>query len=495
MQFLSYNIIGKKGEGTFSQVLKAQHIKNNKLVAIKCMKNVFKDIEQVNRLREIQALRRLSPHANIIQLLEVLYDKATGKLALVFELMDMNMYELIGSRETYLAEDKIKKYMYQLMKSMEHMHRNGIFHRDIKPENLLIMDECLKLADFGSCRGIYSKQPYTEYISTRWYRAPECLLTDGYYNHKMDIWGVGCVFFEVIALYPLFPGQDEIDQIHKIHNVLGTPSEKMLSKFRKHASAHMDFNFPKKKGTGLRKLLPKASPECLDLLEKMLAYNPDDRITSRQALRHPYFKELRESERKLASRKRSVTSNHSSSRSSTADGGTGGVNSPSAHPSPGGANVPSGAVSSQSSHSRNTQFDSSLSSTNHSTATNEQSYHGNLPALGKKDGHKTKNAYSHHHHNGTGSSSHKSSLKQKTKKTSLRHSTFPIKTDASSKAGGSLSSSNHVSLPSVYSKSTTNSNSMNLKKSHKRTKKRKNGQSTYKQYGAHRSGNRGTGGF
>jgi serine/threonine protein kinase len=95
-------------------------------------------------------------------------DQPSGRLALVFELMDMNIYELIRGRRHYLAEDFVRSYMWQLMKSMDHMHRNGIFHRDIKPENILVMDDCLKLADFGSCRGIFSKQPYTEYISTRW---------------------------------------------------------------------------------------------------------------------------------------------------------------------------------------------------------------------------------------------------------------------------------------------------------------------------------------
>ena len=112
------------------------------------------------------------------------------------------------------------------------MHRQGVSHRDIKPENILISDDVLKVADFGSCRGIYSKQPYTEYISTRWYRAPECLLTDGYYGYKMDCWGVGCVMFEIIGLFPLFPGTDELDQINKIHNVLGTPSKMLLEKFK-----------------------------------------------------------------------------------------------------------------------------------------------------------------------------------------------------------------------------------------------------------------------
>mmetsp|Transcript_3771 Transcript_3771/g.3212 ORF Transcript_3771/g.3212 Transcript_3771/m.3212 type:complete len:158 (-) Transcript_3771:909-1382(-) len=157
--------------------------------------------------------------------------------------MDMDMYESIKGRRHYSSEAKVKNHMYQLLKAIAHMHKNGVFHRDIKPENVLLIDDTVKLADFGSCRGIYSKQPYTEYISTRWYRAPECLLTDGYYGYKMDVWGYGCVFFEILSLFPLFPGNNELDQIHKIHNILGTPSKDILEKFKKQSS-HMDFNFP-----------------------------------------------------------------------------------------------------------------------------------------------------------------------------------------------------------------------------------------------------------
>ncbi|CAK4090903.1 unnamed protein product [Aphanomyces euteiches] len=292
-----YRLVSKKGEGTFSEVLKAQNVKDNKFHAIKCMKNHFESIDQVNNLREIQALRRLSPHPHIIKLEEVLYDQPSGRLALVFELMDANLYEMIRGRRTYLNPELIRSLMYQLVKSLDHMHNKGIFHRDIKPENILVENqEFLKLADFGSCRGIYSKQPYTEYISTRWYRAPECLLTDGYYGPEMDLWGVGCVFFEITSLYPLFPGSNELDQIHRIHKILGTPCAEVLDIFRRKGSAHIDFNFSPEEGTSIAKLIPHAPPEAIDLMCKMLVYDPSKRTNAREALRHEYFKEIRELE-------------------------------------------------------------------------------------------------------------------------------------------------------------------------------------------------------
>ncbi|OWZ21420.1 CMGC/RCK protein kinase [Phytophthora megakarya] len=292
-----YRLVAKKGEGTFSEVLKAQNVKDNKFHAIKCMKNHFESIDQVNNLREIQALRRLSPHQHIVKLEEVLYDQPSGRLALVFELMDANLYEMIRGRRHYLKPDLVQALMYQLVKSLDHMHNKGIFHRDIKPENILVEDNTkLKLADFGSCRGIYSKQPYTEYISTRWYRAPECLLTDGYYGPEMDMWGVGCVFFEITSLYPLFPGSNELDQIHRIHKILGTPSPDVLDIFKRKGASHIDFNFPKEDGTNIAKLIPHASAAAIDLIHRMLAYDPSKRMNAREALRHEYFKEIRELE-------------------------------------------------------------------------------------------------------------------------------------------------------------------------------------------------------
>jgi len=344
------------------------------------MRNHFESIDQVNTLREIQALRRLSPHPHIITLEEVLYDQPTGRLALVFELMDQNLYEVIRGRRHYLSPQLIKIYIYQLLKGLEHMHRKGIFHRDIKvsitrrkkktrhkkkrhkkkkrsqclntsflcflcflcfllsyicfffsfslficlskqPENILVNHNCdfekgLKLADFGSCRGIYSKQPYTEYISTRWYRAPECLLTDGYYGAEMDLWGVGCVFFEITSLYPLFPGTNELDQINRVHQILGTPPEKVMQKFKQKGAAHLDFNYPSLKPTGIAKLIPHAPPDAVDLMQKLLAYDPDDRISAKEALRHNWFADLVKTEQNLKRRNRGSNNSRNKMNSS-----------------------------------------------------------------------------------------------------------------------------------------------------------------------------------
>lgn len=115
----------------------------------------------------------------------------------------------------------------------------------------------------------------------------------------MDIWGVGCVFFEVLSLFPLFPGNNELDQVHKIHNILGTPRKEILDRFQKYAS-HMDFNFPQKEGTGIAQLIPHISSECQEFILKLLAYNPDERPTAKQALNHPYFSDIRSTERKAS---------------------------------------------------------------------------------------------------------------------------------------------------------------------------------------------------
>ena len=214
--------------------------------------------------------------------------------------MEMNLYEAIEGRKKYLPEKKAKFWIYQTLKALEFMHKNGIFHRDIKPENILLLKNKVKLADLGSCKGMYSKPPFTEYISTRWYRSPECLLTDGYYNYKMDIWGLGCVFYEILTLEPLFPGDDEIDQVNKINNILGSPSDELFEKFVKNSAHRNEFNFEYQKGIGIQRYLTHVSADIVDLIEKMLIYDPDLRPTARQCLFHECFKEFVQQDLKRA---------------------------------------------------------------------------------------------------------------------------------------------------------------------------------------------------
>ena len=138
-------------------------------------------------------------------------------------------------------------------------------------------------------RGIHSQRPYTEYISTRWYRAPECLLTDGEYGAEVDIWGAGCVIFEIIALNPLFPGADEIDQINRIHKILGSPPPLVWMNLKLRGSRNARFDFPIYKGSGFAKLIPRARQDCIAFLHHTLKYSAKERISAAQALAHSYL--------------------------------------------------------------------------------------------------------------------------------------------------------------------------------------------------------------
>jgi len=168
-----------------------------------------------------------------------------------------------------------------------------------QPENILV-DASLtkvKLADFGSCQTTQNKRPFTVYSGTRWYRAPECVITNGFYGQAVDVWGAGCVFYELIALRPLFPGIDEDDQIMRIHDVLGSPTYQIWKKkglgLGWLSSWISSFRHQMKAGTGFTNLPAGTSQNCLDLLTMMLVYDPSERITAMQSLNHPYFREFR----------------------------------------------------------------------------------------------------------------------------------------------------------------------------------------------------------
>ncbi|CUF66181.1 protein kinase, putative [Bodo saltans] len=185
--------------------------------------------------------------------------------------------------------------MFQLMQSLAYIHKNGYFHRDLKPENLLIRkdplqnQEIVKLADFGLVKEVRARPPYTDYVSTRWYRAPELLLQDRNYTCAVDVWAAGCIFSELITTKPLFPGNNEVDQLFKIMSIFGSPTEATWAEGM-NLARKIRYQFPLIAPTPLRSVLPTHMPaHALDLLTKMLVYDPKKRVTAQQCLAHPYF--------------------------------------------------------------------------------------------------------------------------------------------------------------------------------------------------------------
>lgn len=290
-----WRVIAKLGEGSFAEVYKVKSLKNQNFYAIKMLKKRYRSVEEVNRLPEIMALRALQGCPNIIKFAGVLYDSQHMCLALVFELLDQNLFELIRDNQQPFDEKINLLLIYQLLKGLYHMHKKNLFHRDIKPENCMVNKGTfeLKLADFGSTRQTSDTGPFTEYVATRWYRAPECILTSGSYGPAVDIWAVGCVLYEVLTTRPLFPGKHQLDQIARIHNILGTPNRDVLNQFRQNPNTQINYAFPFRAKQEFQVLLPGTSPEIIDLLSKLLVYDPAGRITAQEALKHPAFELFR----------------------------------------------------------------------------------------------------------------------------------------------------------------------------------------------------------
>ncbi|KAM5256203.1 serine/threonine-protein kinase ICK isoform 2-T2 [Ctenodactylus gundi] len=281
-----YTTIKQLGDGTYGSVLLGRSIESGELIAIKKMKRKFYSWEECMNLREVKSLKKLN-HANVVKLKEVI--RENDHLYFIFEYMKENLYQLIKERNKLFPESAIRNIMYQILQGLAFIHKHGFFHRDLKPENLLCMGpELVKIADFGLAREIRSRPPYTDYVSTRWYRAPEVLLRSTSYSSPIDVWAVGCIMAEVYTLRPLFPGASEIDTIFKICQVLGTPKKTDWPEGYQLSSA-MNFRWPQCVPNNLKTLIPNASGEAIQLLRDMLQWDPRKRPTASQALRYPYF--------------------------------------------------------------------------------------------------------------------------------------------------------------------------------------------------------------
>eukprot|EP00906_Rhabdomonas_costata_P021572 RCo031303 len=283
-----YKVLCTVGDGAYGLVLKAQEVQSNDLVAIKRMKRKFYSWQECMELREIKSLRKLS-HPNIVKLREVI--RENDELFFIFEYCETTVYTQmkdLSNEGKAFDENRIRSISYQVLSGLGHMHKHGFFHRDLKPENLLCKGDIVKIADFGLAREIRSRPPFTEYVSTRWYRAPEVLLRSVQYNSPIDLWATGIIITELYLLRPLFPGASESDQIFKICSVLGTPTPQTWHDAAKLA-ATMNFKFPQFVPTPLSSLVPQACPEALQLIGDLLRYEPSKRPRAEDALQYPFL--------------------------------------------------------------------------------------------------------------------------------------------------------------------------------------------------------------
>ncbi|XP_044139937.1 cyclin-dependent kinase-like 5 isoform X4 [Bufo gargarizans] len=313
-----FEVLGVVGEGAYGVVLKCRHKETKEIVAIKKFKDSEENEEvKETTLRELKMLRTLKQE-NIVELKEAF--RRRGKLYLVFEYVEKNMLELLEEMPNGVPPEKVKNYIYQLIKAIHWCHKNDIVHRDIKPENLLISyNDVLKLCDFGFARNLSegSNANYTEYVATRWYRSPELLL-GAPYGKAVDMWSVGCILGELSDGQPLFPGESEIDQLFTIQKVLGPlPSEQMklfYSNPRFHGMRFPAVNHPQSLE---RRYLGIISSVLLDLMKNLLKLNPSDRYLTEQSLNHPAFQTQRLLDRGGSSPRSSKRKTHHSDSNSS----------------------------------------------------------------------------------------------------------------------------------------------------------------------------------
>ncbi|XP_038973552.1 cyclin-dependent kinase F-4-like isoform X2 [Phoenix dactylifera] len=280
-----YNLIREVGDGTFGSVWRAINKQTCEVVAIKKMKRKYYSWEECMNLREVKSLRRMN-HPNIVKLKEVI--RENDMLYFVFEYMECNLYQLMKDRGKSFSEAEVRNWCLQIFRALAYMHQRGYFHRDLKPENLLVTKDIIKIADFGLAREVSSEPPYTEYVSTRWYRAPEVLLQSSVYGSAVDMWAMGAIMAELFSLRPLFPGSSEVDEVYKICSIIGTPNQCTWAEGLQLADA-IKFRFPQFASVNLSLLVPSASKDAINLISWLCSWDPSRRPTAAEALQHSFF--------------------------------------------------------------------------------------------------------------------------------------------------------------------------------------------------------------
>jgi serine/threonine protein kinase len=298
-----YEIIEALGSGAYGTVVSAYDNKKGKKekVAIKKIERTFEHHLYAKRTyREVKILRLLQ-HDNIIKIKTIIKPKTLkdfNEIYVVFELMETDLGSIIRSDQE-LTMDHIRFFMYQILRGMKYVHSAGILHRDLKPRNILVNSNCdLKICDFGLARAdipeLYEAGAMTEYISTRWYRAPELLVGSEDYTESIDMWAIGCIFAELLTRKPFLPGSDSEDQMKLIINMIGLPDDDSVE-ISEGCNLHVPDSLRVKNGEETKrfaKKFGKIDKVAKDLLKKMLQFNPSKRISVDDALKHEFFEEL-----------------------------------------------------------------------------------------------------------------------------------------------------------------------------------------------------------
>ncbi|RYR65505.1 hypothetical protein Ahy_A03g011434 isoform A [Arachis hypogaea] len=307
-RFIQYNIFGNIfevtakykppimpiGKGAYGIVCSALNSETNEHVAIKKIANAFDNkIDAKRTLREIKLLRHMD-HENVVAIRDIVpppQREAFNDVYIAYELMDTDLHQIIRSNQA-LSEEHCQYFLYQILRGLKYIHSANVLHRDLKPSNLLLNANCdLKICDFGLARVTSETDFMTEYVVTRWYRAPELLLNSSDYTAAIDVWSVGCIFMELMDRKPLFPGRDHVHQLRLLMELIGTPSEADLGFLNENAKRYIR-QLPLYRRQSFQEKFPQVHPAAIDLVEKMLTFDPRQRITVEDALAHPYLTSL-----------------------------------------------------------------------------------------------------------------------------------------------------------------------------------------------------------
>jgi len=286
----TYTKLDKLGEGTYATVFKGKSRLTDALVALKEIRLEHEEGAPCTAIREVSLLKDLK-HANIVTLHDIVHtDKS---LTLVFEYLEKDLKQYMDDCGAILSMNNVKLFLFQMLRGLAYCHARRVLHRDLKPQNLLINERGeLKLADFGLARAkSVPTKTYSNEVVTLWYRPPDVLLGSTEYSTPIDMWGVGCIFYEMASGRPLFPGSTVEDELHLIFKVLGTPTEDNWPAMHR-SEELLAYKFPHYTAESLVARAPRLDPDGISLLTSFLSFEARRRVSAKDAMRNPYFDTL-----------------------------------------------------------------------------------------------------------------------------------------------------------------------------------------------------------